>query len=106
MWYPEEPITYCPECDLDLPAFGFWRSRGTIISSCGRPQPTVVLNSLCPSCGARFRVGLDGPLIHRWIHACLWWIRYPSRKRPRPNPEAVAGTAEEAAEPDRRRAVG
>ncbi len=83
MWYPEEPVTYCPTCDLEVPASYCWRSRGVIISATGRRERTPVLNSLCPNCGTHRNVGLDGGRLYRWIYRYLWELRYPKTRAPR-----------------------
>lgn len=83
MWYPEEPITYCNRCDEEVPVDNIWRGRGTIITNGGREVRTLVLYSLCESCGRRQSVGLDGPWWYRKLYAWLWRLRYPNTKRPR-----------------------
>jgi hypothetical protein len=96
MWYPEESVTYCNRCDLEIPADCFWRGHGYIITASGQEVRTAVLFSQCPDCGQRRSVGLDGPwwycLLYRWI----WRLRYPYRRPPQFVAEA----------PPRRRAAG
>ena len=82
MWYPEEPITYCEQCQQDIPDDCFWRGRGSIISHGGSETRTLVLYSLCPGCANRLSVGLDGPWWYRHFYGWMWRIRYPRTKRP------------------------
>ncbi len=98
MWYPEEPATYCPHCDTDIPIQNFWRGHGYCINAHGRQERIRVLYSLCPECGGRRSAGLEGPWWYRTLYEWLWRLRYPRRKAPR-------GIAR-AAEPSRRRVAG
>lgn len=82
MWYPEEPITYCERCDVEVPVENIWRGRGYIITHGGKEDRTLVLYSLCPSCGRRLSVGLDGPWWYRQLYGWLWRLRYPNTRRP------------------------
>ena len=100
MWYPEEPITYCEYCDLELPSACFWRGRGYVISRTRRIR-TTILHSLCPECGTRQSIGLEGPVWFQALYNWLWSLRYPRRRAPRLGvPAERSGTA------GRRRAVG
>jgi hypothetical protein len=83
MWYPEEPITYCKRCEDEIPLDHFWRGTGTIIGAGGKEVRTLVLYSLCPGCGHRLSVGLDGPIWYRALYAWLWKLRYPRTRRPK-----------------------
>lgn len=82
MWYPEEAITYCRYCDLEIPYDCYWRGRGSIIGDSGRETRTTVLYSVCPECGRRHSVGLDGPLWFRVLYSWLWRLRYPRTRPP------------------------
>jgi hypothetical protein len=101
MWYPEESISYCANCDLDVPVDCFWRGRGLIIHDEGRRERTTMLNSMCPECGERQSTGLDGPWWHRALYQWLWQMRYPRTRPPRRRLPA-----EDLAPPLRRRRTG
>lgn len=101
MWYPEEPITYCSRCDLEVPADCFWRGRGLIINEEGDQEPRAVLYSVCPECGLRQSTGLDGPWWYRALYHWMWRMRYPRTRPPR-----LRLPAEDLAPPLRRRRTG
>jgi len=82
MWYPEESVTYCRHCDLDIPNECFWRGRGYMITGPGTQARTSVLYSECPECGRRQSVGLEGKLWFRVLYGWLWKLRYPNRRPP------------------------
>ena len=82
MWYPEEPITYCQRCEDDISVEYVWRGTGVIIGHGGKRVRTMVLYSICPGCGTRLSVGLDGPWWYRLIYAFFWRQRYPNTERP------------------------
>ncbi len=82
MWYPEEPATFCRKCNVEIPADCFWRGRGFIITASGSEIRTTILYSLCPECGQRLSVGLDGPRWHRTLYSWLWRLRYPYTRPP------------------------
>jgi len=82
MWFPEEPVTYCPNCDIEIPAAYYWRTRGVIISATGHRERTPVLNSLCPGCGEHRNVGLEGGWLYRLVYRYLWQLRYPRSTPP------------------------
>ena len=82
MWYPEEPVTYCRYCDLDIPTDCFWRGRGFIISGGGGQERTAILYSVCPECGRRLSMGLEGPWWFRLLYGWLWKLRYPGTAPP------------------------
>jgi hypothetical protein len=82
MWYPEEPVTYCRQCEIEVPIDCFWRGLGTIISGSGHDLRTTVLYSQCPECGYKQSVGLDGPLWFRIFYGWLWRLRYPRTRPP------------------------
>lgn len=103
MWYPEEPITYCRHCDVEIPVDCIWRGHGLIISA-GRRRRTSVLYSMCPECGQRLSVGLDGPWWYRTWYSWLWQLRYPRTRPPRLKFQSVE--TPRRAEPPRRRASG
>ena len=84
MWYPEEPLTYCPNCDLDIPLDCYWRGRGFIISGPAEQKRATVLYSQCPECGQRLSVALEGPWWHRLLYGWLWRLRYPNTRPPKP----------------------
>jgi hypothetical protein len=84
MWYPEEPVTYCRECEREIPVHCYWRGRGVIIDVSGKQQRTPILYSQCPDCGHRYSVGLDGPRWHRSLYGWLWKVRYPNLRAPEP----------------------
>jgi len=98
MWYPEEPVSYCPHCDVEIPVDYYWRGRGFIIGASGKQQRTPILYSVCPRCERRFSVGLDGAPWHRMLYGWMWKLRYPHTRPPR--------LAERVVEQPRRRAVG
>lgn len=111
MWYPEEPVSYCRHCEVEIPVTLFWRGRGYLISSDGTEKRTVVLYSRCPECGRRLSVGLDGPAWYRALYAWLWRLRYPQSRPPAGGPEPGQEPDEEHSredppEPRRRRAGG
>jgi hypothetical protein len=83
MWYPEESVTYCPSCDIEIPTRCYWRGRGYSINGQGRQARIRVLYSQCPHCGARRSAGLDGPLWYRLLYEWLWRLRYPRRRPPK-----------------------
>jgi hypothetical protein len=97
MSYPEESLTYCTRCDLDVPADQFWRGKGSIISNRGGQARTWILYSLCPGCGRQMSVGLDGPWLYRLLYGWIWRLRYPATTPPE---------VDYVEEPVRRRAVG
>lgn len=86
MWYPEEPITYCQRCEDEIPLDYIWRGRGLIISNGGGQVRTMVLYSVCPGCGTKLSVGLDGPWWYRLLYGWFWRSRYPNTRRPRLEP--------------------
>ena len=86
MWFPEEPITYCHDCRLYIPSSYFWHGFGTLVSSTGTASRTMVLHSVCPRCGSRQRIGLEGSKVLRWMQGLFWKSRYP----PYPTDAAVA----------------
>lgn len=82
MWYPEESVTYCSHCDLDIPIDNYWRGRGFIISGHGKQERITVLYSQCPGCGRRLSAGLDGAWWVRLLYGWLWTLRYPRTQPP------------------------
>ena len=82
MWYPEESVTYCGRCELEIPADCFWRGRGFIITAGGQEMRTTVLFSQCPECGQRSSIGLDGAVWFRLLYEWLWRLRYPATRPP------------------------
>ena len=82
MWYPEEPVTYCRNCDVDIPVDCYWRGRGVIITGPDQQDRTSVLYSQCPECGQRQSVGLEGPFWFRTLYGWIWRLRYPHRRPP------------------------
>jgi len=83
MWYPEESVTFCHRCDMEVPADCFWRGRGFIITAGGQEKRTTVLFSQCPECGQRSSIGLDGAWWFRLLYQWLWKLRYPRTRPPR-----------------------
>ena len=83
MWYPEESISFCRHCDLDIPVDCFWRGRGYSISGHGKQARITVLYSQCPQCGQRMTEGLEGPWWYRLLYGWLWKLRYPNVRPPR-----------------------
>jgi hypothetical protein len=83
MGYPEEEITFCPYCREEIPPACYWRGGGVVVSNGGREVRTVVLHSICPTCGEEQCSGLEGWLPYRWFYAWLWRLRYPATSRPR-----------------------
>lgn len=114
MWYLEESLYYCQNCNGEIPVRNFWRGTGRILVGTRREMRTMVLHSLCPICGTRQSLGLDGPWPMRVFHAWLWKIRYPSVRRPAWQPRRPAWSfcdeedpADlETAGPEYRRAAG
>ena len=104
MWYPEESVTFCDRCDLEIPADNFWRGRGFIITGKGQEERTTVLFSQCPECSQRLSIGLDGPWWFKLLYRWLWQLRYPRTKAPRLR--KVAMPIEAPLEAPRRRASG
>ncbi|MBM3458985.1 MAG: hypothetical protein FJX77_10695 [Armatimonadetes bacterium] len=101
MWYVEESLTYCGQCERGIPVTHFWRGKGSILTEAGKSQRTMVLHSLCPLCGRRQSVGLNGPWYFRHFYAWLWKLRYPNVRRPEwedPYRHEEAEEAEEAVE--------
>lgn len=84
MWYPEEPVTYCRDCELAIPFDCFWRGRGVIINASGKQQRVPLLCSQCPKCGQRYSVGLEGTRWYLALYGWLWKLRYPSVRAPEP----------------------
>lgn len=82
MWYPEEPVTYCEYCDLDIPADCCWRGRGRIVGGDGTNTRAALLHSLCPGCGRQYTTGLQGSLPYRLFYNWLWRLRYPRTRPP------------------------
>ena len=82
MLFPEEPITGCPQCGLEIPSDCFWRGRGHMISGPQRQVRTTILHSVCPECGTRQSIGLEGARWFRALYSWMWGIRYPSRRPP------------------------
>jgi hypothetical protein len=103
MWYPEESVSYCRKCDLEIPADCYWRGRGFIINGNGRQQRTPILYSVCPECSRRQSVGLDGPWPYRVFYTWMWKLRYPQKKAPEMEATEVRPSAVEV---PRRRASG
>lgn len=99
MWYPEEPVTFCPRCDIEIPINRYWRGRGYSINAHGKQQRIRVLYSVCPECGLRRSAGLEGPVWYCLLYEWLWKLRYPRHKPPR-------GTIVQGGEVPQRRAVG
>jgi hypothetical protein len=85
MWYPEEPVTYCQTCDVDIPVDRYWRGRGFIVGGRQEQFRTTILYSQCPNCGRRRSVGLEGPLPLRILYGWLWKLRYPYTRPPEPD---------------------
>ena len=84
MWYPEEPVTYCRDCDEAIPYDCCWRGKGVIIDASGKQQRTPILYSQCPECGRRYSVGLEGANWYIALYGWLWQLRYPSVRAPEP----------------------
>ena len=99
MWYPEEQVTFCRRCEIDIPYEFIWRGRGYVITSGGHEVRTAVLYSQCPECGHRMSVGLDGSWPYRVLYQWLWKLRYPRNRPPRASSAAIE-------EQPRRRASG
>ena len=104
MWYPEESVAYCTDCEHDVPAPCFWRRRGAIIGASGLPDRTWVLYSVCPGCGMQRSVGLEGPPWFRFLYGWIWAIRYPHRRPPLLEP--IEQDADDSDYCEERRAVG
>jgi hypothetical protein len=82
MWYPEEQVCYCRQCRLEVPVECVWRGRGWMVNSRGEHRRTIVLHSVCPECGRKRSVGLDGPWWYRQLYRWLWRMRYPATAPP------------------------
>jgi len=82
MGYPEEQITFCRYCREEIPPAYFWRGGGFVLTNGGREMRTVILRSLCPTCGEEQCSGLQGWLPYRLFYAWLWALRYPALTRP------------------------
>ena len=87
--YPEESVTYCRTCDVDIPIENFWRGRGYSIHGSGEQNRITVLYSQCPSCGERRSVGLEGSWWYCLLYAWLWKLRYPNTQPPQTETIAV-----------------
>jgi hypothetical protein len=85
MWYPEEPVTYCKGCDVDIPIDHYWRGHGFIVGGHRGQLRTMILFSQCPQCGQRRSVGLEGPLPFRVLYGWIWTLRYPNTRPPEPD---------------------
>ncbi|HTE17843.1 MAG TPA: hypothetical protein VK689_05620 [Armatimonadota bacterium] len=82
MWYPEEPVAYCGECNTAISVDCVWRGRGTIMMRGGKEVRARVLYSVCPECGIRRSVALEGPWWFRLLYSWLWNLRYPNTRPP------------------------
>lgn len=82
MSFPEEAVTYCQHCALEIPVDCYWRGRGFIIGAAGRQVRTPILYTLCPVCARQYSTGLNGNWWYRTFYGWMWKLRYPGVHRP------------------------
>lgn len=74
--YPEQPVSYCEECRLQIPCDHCWIGEGTMVRGNGEQLRTTILYSRCPGCRRRRNAPLTGPAWYRWLWGWLWSLRY------------------------------